>query len=597
MNPEVVERIVWGILLGIIAVLSFMYMNRPNQRIRVIEDLNNPAEITPLDSSLLETQYYPSPNGSLSFNAHWIQDKNVCLYDVTDTDGKLIDVTSILGFKTIYCSFESGKNSSFEKWVDENSFLISENYRTMYLVDLVSMSAKAYETGNPNYIFRAVNESFDYWVFQDGPTGPYVLLDSSAKVIKVIENKTYRSGDGVLNDKANQGFLFISKVNSAEGLSIYFDFLPLDSKILKRILKTEPVEVPARGCNSNGKFESVPGEIIFVPGDCSKVADKYLSTDGRVHIIITDDTMAYWNTYGSQKNGFIVTNHPSDWYNRPTTNGLLMSSDSGFIANGILAPGAYPDEFISIESYPTSKDVDEYFSDDVNNKQIVEKKYISIGAHNALSTKSTYIDKNSGTRKLYYAAYIQQEGRILLITSIREETASTTKFEKIFDTVVGSIKIIDDNSIGEKETLPATTSQAVKPIVVTNIPAGWTTYTNEEKRFGFAYPVSWDIFKKNDTDTDKFGYVNVFGDEYEFTATYIEHGIEQDGVTLKPISDVYVSGKKAKAYEASVDANVEGGLELIVGVASCNYITFFASNKTSNSKDMLYKLISTAVCE
>jgi len=86
----------------------------------------------------------------------------------------------------------------------------------------------------------------------------------------------------VLYDEANDGFLFISRTYIGENVSVKFEFLPMNSLSLRNILTTEPVVAPGRGCNSEYLL-SQPGEIILTQG-CLIVGNKYLDTDGNIHI-------------------------------------------------------------------------------------------------------------------------------------------------------------------------------------------------------------------------------------------------------------------------------------------------------------------------
>lgn len=149
-----------------------------------------------------------------------------------------------------------------------------------------------------------------------------------------------------------------------------------------------------------------------------------------------------WSLFRSDRYGFALA-YPSDWFSRPTKNGVIISDDKVFVEDGLLSPGAYPENWVSIVAYRTNKTLEEYYAQDVLDKTdvlVIDRKGMVVSGLDALRIKASY-KSPSGTQYIYLATYIQREGDILIASSAVNENVLTPYIEKTVNAVIDSIKV------------------------------------------------------------------------------------------------------------------------------------------------------------
>lgn len=153
-----------------------------------------------------------------------------------------------------------------------------------------------------------------------------------------------------------------------------------------------------------------------------------------------------WQSLHDKRLGLELS-YPSDWFHGKTKTGVVISDNSVFVDDGLLAPGGYPVNWLSISAFQTDRTLDEYFTTDVLNKPdvlVLEKTDDILLDFEALRTKAVYRGVNGATF-VYFAVYVKRDEDMLIIASIVSEDAVTSKVEETFNAVVESVKNVNAN--------------------------------------------------------------------------------------------------------------------------------------------------------
>ena len=242
-------------------------------------------QVATINDSSQMMRIYSSPNNNYSFYVYSTSDSEKCLYGIRNKQGYGYDVSGVLGTDKITCTDNQGSlSTSFVSWTDGAKFVINEKEGVIDIVNVEKFEADTYNYDSANYSFVGVSHTLQYWLFRKNNqvnSTSYVLFDKDNHI--VLDNISINSNDrGVLYDEVNDGFLFISRTFTGEDVSVKFEFLSNSNLSLRTLLTTDPVVAPGRGCSSEYLL-SQPGEIILTPG-CLTVANKYLGSDGNIHI-------------------------------------------------------------------------------------------------------------------------------------------------------------------------------------------------------------------------------------------------------------------------------------------------------------------------
>ncbi len=257
----------------------------PTEVINQAESIQQDPQVAPAVSFGKIVHIYPSLDRQFSFYVYpYDMNQGLCLFGLTDSQGFPLDLRKLLGTDKIVCAEGNGNiESSFVSWVDGDIFLLDEQVGEIKIVNVKDLSVENYPYIAGDIGFVGADRSLRYWLFRESKKDSisYKLLDRNG--LAVMNDITFESNDrGAMFDEANNGFLFVSRTFTGEGVSISFDFLSLDTLTMKNILTTEPTATSDTGCSSEYML-SQPGEIILTPG-CLTVPDKHLGSDGNIHI-------------------------------------------------------------------------------------------------------------------------------------------------------------------------------------------------------------------------------------------------------------------------------------------------------------------------
>ncbi len=273
-----------GLILLAGAFYGGIIMGKNSIKLPISSDVSEQTQKLATSRINQVVRIYSSLNRNFSLYLYSPDDQSKCLYGIEDKQGYKHDISKALGTDKITCSEGMGNiSSSFVNWVDGNKFLLDEKVGEIKIVDVANFAVESYKYDASKFDFIGANRSLKYWLFrkiQEKNTS-YILLDRDTNV--ALDNINFESNDrGAQYDEVNDGFLFIDRTFTEESVSTKFDFLSMNDLKLKNILTTEPVEAFGRGCSSEYLL-SEPGKVILTPG-CLTVGDKYLGTDGNIHI-------------------------------------------------------------------------------------------------------------------------------------------------------------------------------------------------------------------------------------------------------------------------------------------------------------------------
>lgn len=239
------------------------------------------AEAIVAQNSVLLTYTYPSLDGAYNFTVHGAEQEGNCTYEVTGRNGEKYILNNLIGFDQIYCFSSEEVYSSFAGWVDSSQFIISENYRNPRLVNVSKRTVTEFAPVGTDLIFRNVDPTLEYWIFQEGPEGKFLVFNRSMVLMQEIENKSYWSVP--IYDPIHKAFLFAGRTeDTARHVSVRFDLLRLQPLGFVHLLTTTPTKVRGRECTPS-KFISASGTAIVISPGCLTVDAKYLK-NGNIEV-------------------------------------------------------------------------------------------------------------------------------------------------------------------------------------------------------------------------------------------------------------------------------------------------------------------------
>jgi hypothetical protein len=149
--------------------------------------------------------------------------------------------------------------------------------------------------------------------------------------------------------------------------------------------------------------------------------------------------MPGWQVYASSEYGFEMQ-YPEGWEyirgrgDEVTPLSLRFSDDPGFIerAGGLLAPGAYPENYLSLVLYVTDENAEAY-AERGDRSQIDNRIVAGHPAIIAESRGENYI----------LEAYVEDEGRILIFSVITSGEGGISKAQMLLDEVLERFEFIN----------------------------------------------------------------------------------------------------------------------------------------------------------
>jgi hypothetical protein len=194
----------------------------------------------------------------------------------------------------IPCSEGMSTTSAFLALGDNGKLAVSLEPGKAAIVNIQTNSLTVY-TYNPGMSYSGVTRDFQKWLLRKEGQGSstFSLRDSNnAELLELSVSSDDQNAYAlfrVFNDTENNGFVFVSrnykppKEGSGDSrVSYKFDFLSAGDLSFKTLLVTDYKSVVGRGCGGDSLIPQ-NGEIVIQPS-CIVVNDKYVSSDGLIHI-------------------------------------------------------------------------------------------------------------------------------------------------------------------------------------------------------------------------------------------------------------------------------------------------------------------------